>query len=128
MEAKSSFNVPANHVGPNAMHGSCRNLKILNSSTIHDHQLTQHPSSTMASLTATSRAVLRSLPRSSSLPIRALSTSSSKCRPSVTDSSFDSPFKGAGGDANSKIPDFSKYRSKQGSNTNLLFQYFMVGE
>jgi hypothetical protein len=30
-------------------------------------------------------------------------------------------------DAGSKIPDFSHYRSKQGTNTNLLFQYFMVG-
>jgi len=32
-----------------------------------------------------------------------------------------------GGDAASKIPDFSHYRSKQGSNSNLVFQYFMVG-
>jgi ubiquinol-cytochrome c reductase iron-sulfur subunit len=32
-----------------------------------------------------------------------------------------------GGDATSKIPDFSHYRSKQGSNSNLVFQYFMVG-
>jgi hypothetical protein len=32
-----------------------------------------------------------------------------------------------GGDASSKIPDFSHYRSKQGSNSNLVFQYFMVG-
>jgi hypothetical protein len=30
-------------------------------------------------------------------------------------------------DAGSKIPNFSHYRSKQGTNTNLLFQYFMVG-
>jgi Ubiquinol cytochrome reductase transmembrane region len=32
-----------------------------------------------------------------------------------------------GGDTASKIPDFSHYRSKQGSNSNLVFQYFMVG-
>jgi ubiquinol-cytochrome c reductase iron-sulfur subunit len=32
-----------------------------------------------------------------------------------------------GGDASSKIPDFSHYRSKQGTNSNLVFQYFMVG-
>src|SRR3954463_720534 len=82
----------------------------------------------MASLTATSRTLLRSLPRASSLPARAFSTSAINCRASATDSSFDSPFRGDGGDSNSKIPDFSKYRSKQGSNSNLVFQYFMVGE
>jgi hypothetical protein len=32
-----------------------------------------------------------------------------------------------GNDAGSKIPDFSHYRSKSGTNSNLLFQYFMVG-
>jgi len=32
-----------------------------------------------------------------------------------------------GGDAASKIPDFSHYRSKQSSSSNLVFQYFMVG-
>jgi len=79
----------------------------------------------MASLTQTSRTLLRTLPRKS-LAIRALSTSAAK-RDSTTTSSFDSPFKGAGGDANSKIPDFSHYRSKSSTNTNLLFQYFMVG-
>ncbi|OWP06425.1 hypothetical protein B2J93_9198 [Marssonina coronariae] len=70
----------------------------------------------MASLTRTSRTLLRTLPRSSSLAVRAASTSS-----------FDSPFKGQASDAGSKIPDFSNYRSKAGSNSNLLFQYFMVG-
>ncbi|KAI6711582.1 hypothetical protein JHW43_005860 [Diplocarpon mali] len=70
----------------------------------------------MASLTRTSRTLLRTLPRSSSLVVRAASTSS-----------FDSPFKGQASDAGSKIPDFSNYRSKAGSNSNLLFQYFMVG-
>ncbi|TVY32173.1 Cytochrome b-c1 complex subunit Rieske, mitochondrial, partial [Lachnellula subtilissima] len=34
---------------------------------------------------------------------------------------------GMGNDAASKIPDFSHYRSKQGSGSNLVFQYFMVG-
>ena len=32
-----------------------------------------------------------------------------------------------GGDKGSRIPDFSKYRSKSGASSNLLFQYFMVG-
>ncbi|KAF4636275.1 hypothetical protein G7Y89_g1802 [Cudoniella acicularis] len=80
----------------------------------------------MASLTHTSRTLLRSLPSRglASNTIRALSTSSSK---SDATSSFDSPFRGLGGDKASKIPDFSNYRSKQGSNSNLVFQYFMVG-
>jgi ubiquinol-cytochrome c reductase iron-sulfur subunit len=81
----------------------------------------------MASLTRSSRTLLRMLPRSSiaPLPLRALCTSSTKR--DATTSSFDSPFKGMGGDASSKIPDFSHYRSKQGTNSNLVFQYFMVG-
>lgn len=58
------------------------------------------------------------------MPLRALSTSAARREIS---SSFDSPFKGAASDAGSKIPDFSHYRSKQGSNSNLVFQYFMVG-
>jgi len=79
----------------------------------------------MASLTHTSRTLLRTLPRSSipSIPARALSTSAAR---RVT-SSFDSPFKGMGNDKTAKIPDFSHYRSSAGSNRNLLFQYFMVG-
>jgi hypothetical protein len=83
---------------------------------------------TMSSLTRSSRTLLRTLPRSSltPLPVRALSTSSTK-RDNAATSSFDSPFKGMGGDAASKIPDFSHYRSKHGSNSNLVFQYFMVG-
>jgi ubiquinol-cytochrome c reductase iron-sulfur subunit len=70
--------------------------------------------------------MLRSIPRSSlsSMPLRALSTTAARRE---TSSSFDSPFKGAASDAGSKIPDFSHYRSKQGSNSNLVFQYFMVG-
>lgn len=79
----------------------------------------------MASLAHTSRTLLRALPRSgASFAARALSTSAVKAAGS---SSFDSPFKGQGGDATSKIPDFSHYRSKSGSGQNLLFQYFMVG-
>ncbi len=83
----------------------------------------------MASLTRSSRTLLRTLPRSSltPLPLRALSTTSTKHDNAATTSSFDSPFKGMGGDRSSKIPDFSHYRSKQGSSSNLVFQYFMVG-
>ncbi|KAL2070728.1 hypothetical protein VTL71DRAFT_13754 [Oculimacula yallundae] len=83
----------------------------------------------MASLTSTSRTLLRSLPRSTNaLSVRAaaLSTSAAK-RDNTTTSSFDSPFRGMGNDAGSKIPDFSNYRSKSSTNSNLLIQYFMVG-
>merc|ERR1712093_473239 len=76
-------------------------------------------------LSHTSRMLLRTIPRSNSLAVRALSTSAAK-RDAPT-SSFDSPFRGMGNDAGSKIPDFSNYRSKSNTNSNLLFQYFMVG-
>lgn len=82
----------------------------------------------MASLTHCSRTlILRSIPsRTTALtPFRALSTTAIKA--DAPASSFDSPFKGMGNDAASKIPDFSKYRSKGSSGGNLLFQYFMVG-
>ncbi|KAG0652577.1 Rieske iron-sulfur [Hyphodiscus hymeniophilus] len=73
----------------------------------------------MASLSHTSRTLLRTLPRASPLPIRALSTTASKCRASASEaaptSSFDSPFKGMGGDQSSKIPDFSHYRIMVGT-------------
>jgi ubiquinol-cytochrome c reductase iron-sulfur subunit len=83
----------------------------------------------MTSLTSSSRTLLRTLPRTSlaSLPIRALSTSSSRCQPRVLDTAFDSPFRGMGGNQDSKIPDFGHYKSKAGPRTNLVFQYFMVG-
>lgn len=55
--------------------------------------------------------------------LRALSTSATK----AAASSFESPFRGGGSEKTAKIPDFSNYRSKSGSNSNLVFQYFMVG-
>ncbi|KIN00271.1 hypothetical protein OIDMADRAFT_164588 [Oidiodendron maius Zn] len=77
----------------------------------------------MAALSSASRTLLRAVPRTSmSLPARALlSTGRSET------SSFDSPFKGMGNSPTTKIPDFSKYRSRKGANSNLVFQYFMVG-
>jgi hypothetical protein len=89
-------------------------------STDHLHQ--HNP--TMASLAHTSRTLLRTLPSRALTPLRALSTTAVRAEPT---SSFDSPFKGTANDAGGKIPDFSHYRSKQGTNSNLLFQYFMVG-
>ncbi|KAF7925524.1 uncharacterized protein EAE98_006749 [Botrytis deweyae] len=72
----------------------------------------------MASL-FTSRALLRSAPRtfSAATPaIRALSTT--PVRPDASASTTD---------RFSKIPDFSKYRSKKSGGSNLVYQYFMVG-
>ncbi|KAB8297806.1 hypothetical protein EYC80_001604 [Monilinia laxa] len=72
----------------------------------------------MASL-FTSRALLRSAPRtfSAATPaIRALSTT--PARPDASASTTD---------RFSKIPDFSKYRSKKSGGSNLVYQYFMVG-
>ncbi|TGO24059.1 hypothetical protein BPAE_0113g00160 [Botrytis paeoniae] len=72
----------------------------------------------MASL-FTSRALLRSVPRtfSAATPaIRALSTT--PVRPDASASTTD---------RFSNIPDFSKYRSKKSGGSNLVYQYFMVG-
>merc|ERR1712000_770478 len=93
--------------------------------TVNTSQPRRPPHAAMASLTHTSRMLLRTIPRSNSLAVLALSTSAAK-RDAPT-SSFDSPFRGMGNDAGSKIPDFSNYRSKSNTNSNLLFQYFMVG-
>jgi hypothetical protein len=86
---------------------------------------------TMAHLPLSSRAMLRCLPRTTTplTAARCLSASHIQKRPDVVNptSSFDSPFKGMGGDQSSKVPDFSHYKGKSGSNTNQLFQYFMVG-
>jgi ubiquinol-cytochrome c reductase iron-sulfur subunit len=38
---------------------------------------------------------------------------------------YSSPFKGSS--KADKIPDWSHYKPQNGANTNLLFQYFMVG-
>jgi ubiquinol-cytochrome c reductase iron-sulfur subunit len=98
----------------------------------HSASTTSTPKRTMASLTTCSRALLRSIPRTHLNSVRALSTSSVQKRASATEtpsSSFDSPFRGLGGgdDKGSQIPDFSHYRSSSSKNSNLVFQYFMVG-
>lgn len=87
----------------------------------------------MASLTTCSRTLLRNLPRTHLQAVRGLSTSSAQKRASAStehpSSSFDSPFRGIGGgdDKGNSIPDFSHYRSSSSKNSNLVFQYFMVG-
>lgn len=70
-----------------------------------------------------SRTMLRTISRSRCplIPIRALSTSSSRQDTGV----YESPFKAHS--QTTSIPDFKKYKSSSGSNSNLVFQYFMVG-
>ncbi|KAI0120348.1 ubiquinol-cytochrome c reductase iron-sulfur subunit, mitochondrial [Hypoxylon sp. NC0597] len=78
----------------------------------------------MAPLTIASRALARGVSRSCSRlnAARALSTSAAQ----LSDAgSYSSPFKGE--PKSTKIPDFSHYIGKGSANTNLLFQYFMVG-
>ena len=43
------------------------------------------------------------------------------------DSLFDSPFKNTYDNPTTKVPSFSQYMSKRGRDSNLVFQYFMVG-
>ena len=86
----------------------------------------------MAALTTCSRAAVRSLSRSHIANVRCLSSTVSQHRATATTdvhptSSFESPFRGAGNQDTNKIPDFSHYRTKSSGNSNLLFQYFMVG-
>ncbi|KAI1007872.1 Cytochrome b-c1 complex subunit [Podosphaera aphanis] len=77
----------------------------------------------MASLHQTSRTLLRTLPRCRfTAPIRPISTSLTR---KDAGSAYESPFKGES--KTTRIPDFSKYKSSSGSNSNLVFQYFMVG-
>ena len=82
----------------------------------------------MAPLTNASRTFVRSVPRcckvsASSPSVRALSTT--PARNDASASSYESPFKGES--KASKIPNFGHYMSKNGPNTNIMFQYFMVG-
>ena len=79
-------------------------------------------------LTASSRALMRAVPRTSGA-VRALSTTAIKKADSNQASpAFESPFSKPGTtNDTTKIPDFSHYRSKRNGNNNLLFQYFMVG-
>lgn len=79
----------------------------------------------MAPLTIASRALARGLTRSSAATaVRALSTTAPQLDAASSSGSYSSPFKGE--TKGSKIPDFSKYTGGN-YNTNLLFQYFMVG-
>ena len=87
----------------------------------------------MAPLTIASRALARGLSRSSSAnnPCRVAAAAAASRSLSMTpqrdaaSGSYTSPFKGE--TRGSKIPDFSKYTGNNSANTNLLFQYFMVG-
>ncbi len=82
----------------------------------------------MAPLATASRVLARSAPRClCRAPVTAtagFSTSVAR-RDSGASASFESPFKGES-KAND-VPDFGHYVSKKPGNSNLLFQYFMVG-
>jgi hypothetical protein len=85
------------------------------------------PPPAMAPLTTASRTCLRGLSRSglASLPIRALSTSTALSDSAAAASSYSSPFKGE--TTGTKIPDWTKYLSKNKGSSNALYGYFMVG-
>ena len=92
----------------------------------------------MAPLITTSRALARSVPRCCHTQVVAAAAGSAKAPLSTSaarnDSSpgtssaaasFHSPFRGES--KGTKIPDWGHYMSKGTQNSNLLFQYFMVG-
>lgn len=74
----------------------------------------------MAPLTTTARACLRAASRAP-LSTRAVSTSAALC----ASSSYSSPF--TGDSKGNYVPDFSKYKTGGGENSNKLFSYFTVG-
>lgn len=78
----------------------------------------------MASLATAARALSRS---SSAVPrtaVRCLSTTAARPAEGST-SSYQSPFKGE--QTTTNVPDFGHYAAKNSPNTNLVYQYFMVG-
>lgn len=75
----------------------------------------------MASLTTAARALARSSAAAPRTAVRCMSATA--VRPS--DSTYESPFRGS--QSTTKVPDFSHYAAKNGSNKNLMYQYFMVG-
>ncbi|KAI1468852.1 ubiquinol-cytochrome c reductase iron-sulfur subunit, mitochondrial [Daldinia caldariorum] len=84
----------------------------------------------MAPLTIASRALARGVARSCSTTTRlnaarALSTTARLNDTAADPDIYISPFKGES--KYTKVPDFSPYMAKANPNTNLLFQYFMVG-
>jgi len=78
--------------------------------------------------TTLTRALARTTLRGSSASgLRALSSTAPALGVDAPSSSFESPFRGKGSDASTKVPDFSKYMSKGSGGANALFSYFMVG-
>ena len=80
----------------------------------------------MASLNNASRALARaSALRVPTTSTRAAALSTSSAVQGSASSTFESPFKGASN--STKVPDFSKYMSKNSGSGNQMFGYFMVG-
>jgi ubiquinol-cytochrome c reductase iron-sulfur subunit len=76
----------------------------------------------MAFVARNSPALLRGLAGRALFAGRTIATTATQ-RQEQNSSTFNSPF----GRTGSRVPDFSKYRSKAGSGSGLVFQYFMVG-
>jgi ubiquinol-cytochrome c reductase iron-sulfur subunit len=86
----------------------------------------------MAPLTRTASSLLRTCSRAQLTTARIASVAGTQQRRGKasevsTTSSFDSPFKGSGASPTTNIPDFSKYRSSSGNDSNKVFSYFVVG-
>jgi ubiquinol-cytochrome c reductase iron-sulfur subunit len=85
----------------------------------------------MSALTSTAGTLARSCVRAQLPSAVRASTAAVSQRRSIAEvsstSSFDSPFRGAGGESTTKIPSFASYKSRGGENSNKTFQYFMVG-
>ena len=96
-------------------------------------ELYNHPSTlihieTMSALAKPASSLARSCARKQFPALCATTTAIQQRRnESATTSSFDSPFKGMGGNGTTKIPSFAKYRSSGTESSNKVFSYFMVG-
>ncbi|KAI9842587.1 MAG: hsp70 nucleotide exchange factor fes1 [Sclerophora amabilis] len=68
--------------------------------------------------------------RNRSLPLRQPASALQQRRGKASETSsasFDSPFKNINNNPTTNIPNFSRYKSKKGHESNLVFQYFVVG-
>lgn len=87
----------------------------------------------MRPLTSTAASALRLCARHRAPIVRQTPAALQQRRAKSTESdlaattAFDSPFKGSDDPPTTRVPDFGKYKSSRGQDTNLLFQYFMVG-
>ncbi|KAI9679461.1 MAG: hsp70 nucleotide exchange factor fes1 [Caeruleum heppii] len=87
----------------------------------------------MRPLTATSSSLLRTCTRQQLCPLRPATTALHQRRGRASErelagaTEFQSPFKNINDNPTTKIPNFGQYKSKKSMDSNLVFQYFMVG-